>query len=204
MITPSNYRWTTEDPPGVLEQQYLLWYMLYNKAAHIEDELYDIFKIWASEQYVKFFNANGCILKFVIKWMTTISMIIAQGATKEVTLLLAFRKYTNIFSEKTPTNLSPSQSYNYAIELKDSFISKQFKTCPLNSDEQQACKEFIEKHLKTGKISPSKFFQAFLFFFIKKKKAVKLHSCQDYHYLNSHMIRNTYFLPLISDLINKL
>ena len=47
MIILSNYRWTTGEPPKVLEQQYLLWYMLHDEVAHIEDGLYDIFKTWS-------------------------------------------------------------------------------------------------------------------------------------------------------------
>ena len=57
MIIPSNYRWTTGEPPKVLDQWYLLWYMLHDKAAHIKDT----FKTWAPEQCAKFFNASDCI-----------------------------------------------------------------------------------------------------------------------------------------------
>ena len=32
IINPSNYEWTTGEPPEVLDQQYLQWYMLYDKA----------------------------------------------------------------------------------------------------------------------------------------------------------------------------
>ena len=67
MITPANYRWTIEESPKVLEQRYLLWYMLHNKAAHIKDELYDTFKTWTPIQHAKFFNASSCIPEFVIK-----------------------------------------------------------------------------------------------------------------------------------------
>ena len=106
-ITPSNYRWTTGEPPGALEQLYLLWYMLHNEAAHIEDELYDTFKSWMLEQQAKFFNASSYILEFIIKW-TTISIIIAQGATKEeVTFSTAFKEYEDVFSEKSPQNCHP-------------------------------------------------------------------------------------------------
>ena len=108
MITPSNYRWTTGESPEVLEQWYLLWYMLHNKVAHIKDELYDTFKTWTLIQCAKFFNTSGCILEFVIKWMT-ISMIIAQEATKEkVTLPMAFKEYKDVFSKKkNPPNYHP-------------------------------------------------------------------------------------------------
>ena len=200
-ITPSNYRWIIGEPPEVLEQWYLLWYMLHNEAAHIEDKLYNTFKTWTPEQYAKFFNASSCILRFVIKWMT-ISTIIAQGATKEkVILLMAFKEYEDVFSEKTPTKLPPSQPYDHAIKLKDSFVSQRANL--LNPIKHQACKGFIKEHIKTGKIFPSKSLQAMLFFFVKKKEAGKLHSCQDYWYLDSHTIKNAYPLSLISNLINK-
>ena len=63
--------------------------------------------------------------------------------------------------------------------------------------------EFIDENLRSGKICPSKSPQASPFFFIKKKDG-GLRPCQDYHYLNSHTVRDAYPLPLISDLINKL
>ena len=195
MITPANYRWTTGEPPEVSEQWYLLQYMLHDEAPHIEDELYNTFKTWMPVQHVKFFNASNCIPEFVIKW-TIISMIIAQGATKEkVTLPTAFKEYKDVFSEKAPIRLLPSQPYNHAIKLKDLFVSQQAKAYLLNPIEHQACKEFIEEHLKIGKISPSKFPQAAPFFFVKKNEAGKLWPCQDYQYLNSHTIKNIYPSP---------
>ena len=104
MITLSNYRWTTGEPPEVLEQQYLLQYMLHDKAAHIENELYNTFKTWMPEQHAKLFNTSSCVPEFIIKW-TSISTIIAQGVTKEkVTLLTAFKEYKDVFSEKKKTH----------------------------------------------------------------------------------------------------
>ena len=178
--------------------------MLHDEAAHIEDELYHTFKSWMLEQRVKFINASSCIPEFIIK-QTTISTISAQEATKEkVTLPTAFKEYKDIFSEKTPMKLPPSRSYDHTIELKDLFIPQQAKAYPLNPIKHQACKEFIEEHLKIEKISLSKSSQAVPFFLVKKKEAGKLCPCQDYWYLNSHTIKNTYPLPPISDLVDKL
>ena len=75
------------------------------------------------------------------------------------------------------------------------------KVYPLNPQEMETCKAFIEEHLKTRHIIPSKSPQASLFFFVPKKDGT-LRLCQDYHYLNSHTIRNAYPLPLIPELIN--
>ena len=97
-------------------------------------------------------------------------MIITQGAAKEkVTLSMAFKEYEDMFFKKTPTKLPPSQPYDHAIELKDSFVLQQAKVYLLNPIKHQACKEFIEEYLKIGKISPLKSSQAVLFFFVKKK-----------------------------------
>ena len=107
----------------------------------------------------------------------------------------------DVFSEKTHNILPPHQSYDHAIDLKPSFVPKIAKVYPLNPKEQEACKAFIEEHLQTGRIVPSKSPQAALFFFIAKKDG-SLRPCQDYQYLNSHTICNAYPLPLIPELID--
>ena len=73
----------------------------------------------------------------------------------------------------------------------------------MNPKEMDACKEFVNKNLKSGKIRKSQSPQASPFFFMQKKDG-GLHPCEDYRYLNEHMVKNTYPLPLISTLINKL
>jgi hypothetical protein len=67
--------------------------------------------------------------------------------------------------------------------------------------EREACRAFVDEHLKTGRIVPSKSPQAAPFFFVSKKDG-GLCPCQDYRYLNSHTIRNAYPLPLIPELID--
>ena len=66
-----------------------------------------------------------------------------------------------------------------------------------------AYKAFVEENLQTGRIQPSKSPQASPFFFVKKKDG-KLWPVQDYRYLNEHMVKNAYPLPLISNLVNNL
>ena len=107
----------------------------------------------------------------------------------------------DVFSEKTHNILPPHQSYNHTIDLKPSFVPKITKVYPLNPKEQEACKAFIDEHLKTGRIVPSKSPQATPFFFVAKKDG-SLRPCQDYRYLNSHTVRNAYPLPLIPELID--
>ena len=73
----------------------------------------------------------------------------------------------------------------------------------MNPKETEACKAFIDEHLKSGKIRKSRSPQASPFFFVQKKDG-GLRPCQDYQYLNEHMVKNAYPLPLIATLIDKL
>ena len=82
-------------------------------------------------------------------------------------------------------------------------MPKVAKLYPLNPKELTACHAFVDKNLKTGWIRPSKSLQASPFFFIKKKDG-KLQPVQDYQYLNEHTVKNTYPLPLVSDLVDNL
>jgi len=67
----------------------------------------------------------------------------------------------------------------------------------------KALKVFIDENLKEGKILPFKAPQTSSFFFVSKKDGT-FHPCQDYHYVNSHTIKNAYSLPRIFNLINTL
>ena len=95
----------------------------------------------------------------------------------------------------------PHRPFDHTIELKDSFVPKIAKVYLLNPAEKEACKAFIDEHLKTGCILSSKSPQASPFFFIPKKDGT-LRPCQDYRYLNSHTVHNGYPLPLIPELID--
>ena len=72
----------------------------------------------------------------------------------------------DVFSEKTHDQLPPHCPYDYTIELKPDFVSKVAKVYSLNPVEMETCKSFIEEHLKTGRIVPSKSPQASPFFFV--------------------------------------
>jgi len=64
--------------------------------------------------------------------------------------------------------------------------------------------KFIDDNLKKGFICKSTSPQASPFFFVAKKDSQALRPCQDYRYLNESMIKNTYPLPSINDLLQKL
>src|SRR6266567_7225609 len=89
------------------------------------------------------------------------------------------------------------------IELKEDSTPFTSKIYPLSRDEQQELDGFIEEHLHSGRIRPSKSPMASPFFFVKKKDG-KLRPVQDYRRLNAMTIKNRYPLPLISELVDKL
>jgi hypothetical protein len=126
---------------------------------------------------------------------------INNTTTKEVVIPDWCKDFEDVFSERTHDRLPPHRSYDHTIELKDSFVPKVAKVYALNPTEREACKAFVDEHLKTGRIIPSKSPQAAPFFFVSKKDG-GLRPCQDYRYLNSHTVRNAYPLPLIPELID--
>ena len=132
----------------------------------------------------------------------TISTQIAQETKPTETTLPEWCKdFEDVFSEKSHEKLPPHRPYDHVIDLKPNFVPKIAKIYPLNPLEMETCKSFVEEHLKTGRIIPSKSPQASPFFFVPKKDGT-LRPCQDYRYLNSFTIRNAYPLPLIPELID--
>ena len=134
----------------------------------------------------------------------TLSTALAQAAEKvEQKLPPQYCKYTKVVDEPKGGELPPWQPFDHRIELKETFVLKVAKSYPMNSKKMEACKAFIDKHLKSGKIRKSQSPQASPFFFVQKKDG-GLWPCQDYRYLNEHTVKNTYPLPLIATLIDKL
>jgi hypothetical protein len=64
--------------------------------------------------------------------------------------------------------------------------------------------KFLDENLAKGYIRPSKSPMASPFFFVAKKDVLALRPCQDYRYLNEGTIKNSYPLPLVRDLLDKL
>jgi hypothetical protein len=64
--------------------------------------------------------------------------------------------------------------------------------------------KFLDENLAKGYIRPSKSPMASPFFFVAKKDVLALRPCQDYRYLNEGTIKNSYPLPLVGDLLDKL
>ena len=107
-------------------------------------------------------------------------MALAQAAEKvEQKLPLQYAKYAKVFNEPKEGELPPRRPFDHRIDLKETFVPKVAKSYPMNPKEMEACKAFIDEHLKSGKIRKSQPPQASLIFFVQKKDG-GLRPCQDY------------------------
>jgi Reverse transcriptase (RNA-dependent DNA polymerase) len=114
-----------------------------------------------------------------------------------------YHKYLDIFSEKKAHHFPKSRPWDHKIEMKEGFEPKSFKNYNLTLAEQIELDKFLKENLKKGYIQPSQLPMASLFFFVSKKDG-KLRPCQDYWYLNDWMVKNSYPLPLISEIMDEL
>ena len=108
-----------------------------------------------------------------------------------------------VFNKAVFEKLLEWSKWDHAIELTPNATLKDCKVYLLNIKEQKELDKFLEEHLKSGQIRPSKSPCAAPFFFIKKKDGT-LWPVQNYWWLNEVMIKNKYPLLLIQELINKI
>lgn len=127
-----------------------------------------------------------------------------REAKPKVTLPEFYQEYASVFDKKTSERMPTRKPWDHAIDLKEDFIPKDTKIYPMSPGEQEKLNEFLEENLRKGYIRQSKSPQASPFFFVSKKDSTKLRPTQDYRKLNDGTIKNSYPLPLVSDLLDKL
>ena len=135
---------------------------------------------------------------------TTISTELEAKIVKEaVSLLDQYRKYEAVFSE-TDTPLPEHRGrLDHEIKLIKSFKPKKGSIYPLSPKEKEELDKFLNENLACGKIRPSVSPQAAPVFFVAKKDGKK-RLIQDYRYLNSHMVVDSYPLLDIKTLLDDL
>ena len=93
--------------------------------------------------------------------------------------------------------------WDHAIDMKEEFVPRKGKVYLLSREEREEVCEFIQEQLRKGYIRSLKSPQMVLVFFVGKKNSKK-RMVQDYRYLNEWTIKNNYFLPLISDIVENI
>jgi hypothetical protein len=109
-----------------------------------------------------------------------------------------YHDYLDIFNKEKAHWFSESRPWDLKIKMKKGFEPKS----KLQSHQIKLDK-FLKENLEKGYIRPSQLPMVSPFFFVSKKDG-KLWPCQDYWYLNDWTIKNSYPLPLISEIMDKL
>jgi Reverse transcriptase (RNA-dependent DNA polymerase) len=111
--------------------------------------------------------------------------------------------FLDVFDDNKANRFPESNAWDHKIDIKEGFEPKSFKNSNLTLEEQKELDKFLHENLEKGYIQPSQSPQVSPFFFVKKKDG-RLWPCQDYWYLNDWMVKNSYPLPFISEIMDKL
>ena len=111
--------------------------------------------------------------------------------------------FWDVFSKQSFNELLEQKQWDHAIDLIPGSKPFSTKVYPISPVEQKELDDFLDENLSSGRIRPSKSPMASPVFFVKKKDG-KLWFVQDYRKLNAMTVKNTYPLPLIPDIINRI
>ncbi len=115
-----------------------------------------------------------------------------------------YTDYANVFSFNLVMELPENTGINeHAIELVGGKQPPYGPIYSLRPVELETLKTYIETHLKTGFIRPSKSLAVAPIFFDKKSDG-SFRLCVDYRDLNNLTIKNRYPLPLIGESLDRL
>src|SRR5258708_9528580 len=114
-----------------------------------------------------------------------------------------YKDFADVFSEEAFAHLPPHKAWDHAIELHPDTKLPIGRTFPLSPTEQKELDKFLRENLANGCICPSKSLIRAPVFFVKKKEG-SLPLFQDYQNLNEIMIKNSYPLLLVSDILTRL
>ena len=112
-------------------------------------------------------------------------------------------EYRDVFPTDLPAGLPPTRSVDHRIELKPGSAPTNRPTHRMSPTEQDEVKKQIDQLAESGFIRPSKSpFGAPLL--LVKKKDGTMRMCIDYRALNDITIKNSYPLPRIDELFDRL
>jgi hypothetical protein len=114
-----------------------------------------------------------------------------------------YQEFVDVFSKESFDQLPERKPWDHAVELTPDAKFFSTKVYPMSPVEQKELDTFLDENLKTHRIRPSKSPMASPVFFVKKKDG-GLRFVQDYRKLNAMTVKNTYPLPLIPDIMNRI
>ncbi len=111
-----------------------------------------------------------------------------------------YHNFRDVFSKEAFDELPPRKAWDHTIDLSPGTELPHSQMFPLSPAEQKELGNFLQENLVNGCIYPSKSPMGAPVFFIKKKDG-SLCLIQDYWKLNEITVKNSYPLPLISDVL---
>src|SRR5258707_11309383 len=114
-----------------------------------------------------------------------------------------YKDFADVFSEEAFAHLPPHKAWDHAIELHPDAKLPRGRTFPLSPTEQKELDAFLRENLANGRIRLSKSPIGAPVFFVKKKEC-SLCLVQDYQKFNKITVKNSYPLPLVSDVLTRL
>ncbi|XP_063805039.1 uncharacterized protein LOC134983236 [Pseudophryne corroboree] len=115
----------------------------------------------------------------------------------------AYEEFCDVFSEQAADVLPPHRKWDCPIDLLPGKSPPKGRTYPLSVPETKAMSDYIQENLQKGFIRPSSSPAGAGFFFVKKKDG-GLRPCIDYRGLNNITVKNSYPLPLITELFDRM
>lgn len=112
-------------------------------------------------------------------------------------------RYKDVFPSELPAGLPPSREIDHKIELVPGSSPPSRGLIRLSASELVELKKQLDELLKAGFIRPSKSPFGAPILFVKKKTG-EMRMCVDYRALNNITIKNSYPLPRIDELFDRL
>src|SRR5260370_12928642 len=126
-----------------------------------------------------------------------------ESQPPENMVLAQYHDFRDVFSKEAFDELPLWKAWDHTIDLTHGTELPHSRTFPLSPAEQKELDDFLQENLANGHIHPSKSPMGAPVFFIKKKDGL-LCLVQDYWKLNEIMVKNSYPLPLVSNVLTRL
>jgi len=127
-----------------------------------------------------------------------------RNALEEPEIPYEYQDYKDLFKDdKTRNALPKHQPLDHEIPLAEGKNPTKECTYPLSRAQEIELRKYIDENMKKGFIQPSKSPVGYPILFVPKKDG-SLRLCVDYRKLNEITVKNSYPLPLISKLQDRL
>jgi hypothetical protein len=153
--------------------------------------------------YVEENSINIIDTDLTFKSKSKVNSAASSHAPADVTCAKVVNEYRDVFPDSLPEGLPPVREVDHKIELIPGSSPPSRPTMRMSATELEELKSQLEELTKSGFIRPSKSPFGAPVLFVKKKDGT-MRMCVDYRALNNITIKNSYPLPLVEELFDRL